>query len=121
ISAVGFDCLAEEGVVASEGLAHRLWVLLPEAGAALNVGEKEGDRARRQFCHVAASMRAEVGETPDCSAPKAVISCVIAIPLPSHPPSIYGGAHTLQNATPVVNDGIDTGAWQPPAYSGTDR
>jgi len=38
----GFD----EGVVAGEGAAHRVGVLLPEAGGADDVGEEERDGAR---------------------------------------------------------------------------
>ena len=35
-------------VVAGEGVPHGLGLLLPQAGAALNVGKEEGDGARRQ-------------------------------------------------------------------------
>jgi hypothetical protein len=41
------DGLLEQGVVAGGGAAHRLVGLLPERGAALDVGEEEGHRASR--------------------------------------------------------------------------
>jgi hypothetical protein len=40
---VGFDGLAQDGVVVGEGALHGLGVLLPEPGAALDVGEEKGD------------------------------------------------------------------------------
>ena len=54
MAAVGFDRLAEEGVVASQGSLHRLGVLLPEAGAAFDVGEEKSDRAGGKCRHLRA-------------------------------------------------------------------
>jgi len=39
--------VAGQGIVAGQRRPHRLGVLLPEAGAALDVGEEKGDRAGR--------------------------------------------------------------------------
>jgi hypothetical protein len=40
------DNLREQGIVAGHDLAHRLRMLLPQAGRAFHVGEEEGQRAR---------------------------------------------------------------------------
>ena len=42
-ASIGLDGGAEEGVVASEGEAHSVGLFVPEASAALDVGEKERD------------------------------------------------------------------------------
>jgi hypothetical protein len=47
VAAVGRDRLAQEGIVAGEGVSHRLGLLLPELGASLNVGEQESQRILR--------------------------------------------------------------------------
>src|SRR5204862_3479475 len=47
-AAVGFNRGADQIVVAGQGVAHRLRELLPEPGAALDVGEQEGARRRGQ-------------------------------------------------------------------------
>jgi hypothetical protein len=50
--AVGLsDGGCHEGVVAGQRRAHRRGVLLPEAGAAFDVGEEEGDGPRREIEH----------------------------------------------------------------------
>ena len=46
-TAVGADNLTEECVVFAEGYSHPLGLLLPEAGAALDVSEQEGNRSAR--------------------------------------------------------------------------
>ena len=51
MAAVGFDGLAEQGVVVGEGETHGLGELLPELGAALDVGEQEGDGASGSLGH----------------------------------------------------------------------
>jgi hypothetical protein len=43
--AMGADNLTEECIVFSEGYSDPLGLLLPEAGAALDVGEQEGNRS----------------------------------------------------------------------------
>ena len=43
--------LAQEPVVAGQGGAHGVGVLLPEPGAALDVGEQERDGARGRLAH----------------------------------------------------------------------
>jgi hypothetical protein len=43
--------LLGEGIVPHERLAHGVAVLLPESGAAFNIGEEEGDGAGREFRH----------------------------------------------------------------------
>jgi hypothetical protein len=45
--------LRRERIVTHERGIHRLGMLLPEAGAALDVREKEGHRAGRQRCDIA--------------------------------------------------------------------
>lgn len=44
--AVPLDHRRRQGVVTSQGVSHRLGVLLPEAGVALDIGQEERDRAR---------------------------------------------------------------------------
>jgi hypothetical protein len=44
-AAVRLNGLAEQGEVALDGVRHRRSVLLPECGAALDVGEEEGHRS----------------------------------------------------------------------------
>jgi hypothetical protein len=39
LSLVSFDALPQYGIVASKRWLHRLWVQLPQASAALDVGE----------------------------------------------------------------------------------
>src|SRR2546423_33151 len=56
---VGLDRGTEESVVTGEGEAHRLRVLFPEAGAALDVRKQEGDRGGRKIRHRADSRRRE--------------------------------------------------------------
>ena len=51
LAAMGLDGGAEKRVMASEGSPHRLGLLLPEAGAALDVREEECDRDCRQIRH----------------------------------------------------------------------
>src|SRR5262249_43609060 len=46
-----FDEGGSEGIVAGESRAHGPGVLLPETGAALDIGEEEGDGAGRQVTH----------------------------------------------------------------------
>ena len=48
---VGGDRAAHDLVVAREGVAHGVGVLLPQAGGPLDVGEEERDRPRRQVGH----------------------------------------------------------------------
>jgi hypothetical protein len=55
VAAVGLNGGAEESVVAGQRLLHRFEVLLPEAGAAFDVGEQEGDRRARRIYHVETS------------------------------------------------------------------
>jgi hypothetical protein len=45
VAVVGSDRLVEEGVVTGERFPHRLGLLLPEAGAAFDVGEEKRDGA----------------------------------------------------------------------------
>ena len=49
LAARALDGAAQDGVVALERLLHGLLVLLPQAGAALDVGKEEGERARRRL------------------------------------------------------------------------
>ncbi len=51
VSVVGGDCVTQDPVVACQHVFHRLGVLLPEAGRALEVGEQERDRPGRQVSH----------------------------------------------------------------------
>ena len=48
---VPLDGFAQESVVASQCGPHRLGALLPEPGAALDVGEEEGDGSAREVRH----------------------------------------------------------------------
>jgi len=50
-AAVGIDGGLSECIMPGERLAHRLGVLLPQAGAALDVGEDKGNRSRREIAH----------------------------------------------------------------------
>jgi hypothetical protein len=47
MAAVGFEGVTEKCIVAGQGLAHALRVLLPKMSAAFDVGEQERDRAGR--------------------------------------------------------------------------
>ena len=47
VAAVLADRLAQQDVVARQGHAHEVGILLPQPGAAFDVGEQEGDRPRR--------------------------------------------------------------------------
>src|SRR5207249_1419174 len=51
MAAAGLDDPAQERVVAREGLAHRVGMLLPQAGAPLDVGKEECDGSGRQGTH----------------------------------------------------------------------
>ena len=53
IAAVSFDCLAQYGVMARQGLSHDIGELLPELRATLNIGKQESDCASRpvRACH----------------------------------------------------------------------
>jgi hypothetical protein len=51
IAAVRLDCVSQEPFVTGERIGHLATVLLPEEGAALDVGEEKGDRAGGQVGH----------------------------------------------------------------------
>ena len=51
VAVVRLDRRTQDLVVAGERGLHRVGVLLPEAGRALDVGEEEGDRPGRQVSH----------------------------------------------------------------------
>ena len=51
VAAVLEDGRSEQGVVAGEGGAHRLGLVLPARGAALDVREQERHRPARQLGH----------------------------------------------------------------------
>ena len=55
------DDLLDQRIMPHERLAHRIAVLLPERGAALDVGEEEGDGAGRQLRHRRPSSRSGSG------------------------------------------------------------
>jgi hypothetical protein len=48
VTAMRFNCIAQDFVVARESSVHRVRVLLPQPRTALDVGEEEGDRPSRQ-------------------------------------------------------------------------
>src|SRR5215204_7170225 len=50
-AAVGPNGRTQQREVALDGGAHRLTITLPERGTLLDLGEEEGDRARRQVSH----------------------------------------------------------------------
>ncbi len=63
---VCLDCCPQERVVALDRRRHRRLVLLPERGAALDVGEEEGDGAGGEIGH-GASQNAPLDVNPaDC-------------------------------------------------------
>ena len=43
--------LTQDGFLAAKGVLHQIVLLLPERGAAFNIGEQEGDGAGRQVGH----------------------------------------------------------------------
>src|SRR5262249_33743287 len=51
VAAIALDSRAQELVVASDGAIRGLGLMLPAGGAALDVGEEEGDSAARQPRH----------------------------------------------------------------------
>jgi hypothetical protein len=48
---VGFDRLAQDGVMALQGSMHGLRLAFPKPGAAFDISIKEGDRAGGEICH----------------------------------------------------------------------
>src|SRR5262249_40629728 len=68
---VGCDGGTQEGIMPSQGRAHGLWELLPEFGAALDVGKEKGDGSVRQ---VHSAPGAGIGHESTFCRPMAVLS-----------------------------------------------